>query len=431
MRISLLIPGTGHFHCGSCLRDEALAHGLTREGHEVSVTPLYLPLVLEQEPRPANQAAVQLGGINMYLQQKLSWAGNLPGFLRGLLDRPGLLRWASRRGNMTDSPDLGPLTVATMRGEAGPLSRLVEQLVSGLAGDKQPEVVILSNAMLVGLARGLKAGLPGVRVICTLQGEEPFLDRLPQPYRDQAWSELRSRCTDVDRFIAVSHWYGAQMAGRLDLGPDQMEVVTNGIEVEELAALERRSPAVPTVGFMARLCSDKGLEPLVEAFEQLHTRGNLPGLRLHLCGAVLNEDRRPLAALRARVKRAGLEDQVDIRTNVTRAEKVEFLSSLSVLSVPATYGESFGLYVLEALAAGVPVVQPDHGGLSELVTHTRGGVLYDPSDPEALADALESFLLDTEGRKAAAEHGRAAVLSHYTANRMSADVAQVCASTLE
>jgi glycosyltransferase involved in cell wall biosynthesis len=182
---------------------------------------------------------------------------------------------------------------------------------------------------------------------------------------------------------------------------------------------------------MARLCADKGLEALVEAFEQLHTRGNLPGLRLHLCGAVLNEDRRPLAALRARVKRAGLEDQVDIRTNVTRAEKVEFLSSLSVLSVPATYGESFGLYVLEALAAGVPVVQPDHGGLSELVTHTRGGVLYDPSDPEALADALESFLLDTEGRKAAAEHGRAVVLSHYTANRMSADVAQVCASTLE
>lgn len=412
------------------MRDEALANGLTCEGHEVSVTPLYLPLVLEQEPRTANQAAVRLGGINMYLQQKLSWAGSLPGFLRGLLDRPGLLRWASRRGNMTDSPDLGPLTLATMRGEAGPLSRLVEQLVSGLAGDKQPEVVILSNAMLVGLARGLKAGLPGVRVVCTLQGEEPFLDRLPQPYRDQAWSELRSRCTDVDRFIAVSHWYGAQMAGRLDLGPDQMEVVTNGIEVEELAALERRSPAAPTVGFMARLCEDKGLYSLVAAFEALAASGEHPDLRLKLGGALQPEDRAPLAKLRQHLDRVGLSHRVDFHPNVTRSEKSAFLASLSVLSVPATYGESFGLYVLEALAAGVPVVQPDHGGLTELVRDTQGGLLYDPEDPAALAETLGSFLRDDDALTQAGERGRAAVLGRYTASRMSAEVGHVCASCL-
>ncbi|MDP6741319.1 MAG: glycosyltransferase family 4 protein [Planctomycetota bacterium] len=430
MRISLLIPGTGHFHCGSCLRDEALALGLTREGHEVNVTPLYLPLVLEQESRPENQAPVRLGGINMYLQQKLSWAGSLPGFLRDLLDRPGLLRWASRRGNMTDSPDLGPLTLATLRGEAGPLNSLIEQLVSGLAGDKRPDVVMLSNAMLVGLVRGLKAGLPGVRVICTLQGEEPFLDRLPQPYRDQAWAELRSRCADVERFIAVSHWYGARMAGRLDLGSDQMKVVTNGIEVEELGALERRSPAVPTVGFMARLCEDKGVHTLVAAFESLVASGEHPDLRLKLGGALQPEDRGPLAKLRRHLAKTGLSERVDIHPNVTRSEKSAFLASLSVLSVPATYGESFGLYVLEALAAGVPVVQPDHGGLTELVRDTQGGLLYDPEDPAALANTLGSFLRDDEALTQAGERGRAAVLGRYTASRMSTEVGHVCASCL-
>ena len=331
---------------------------------------------------------------------------------------------------MTDSPDLGPLTVATIRGEAGPLSGLIEQLVSGLAGDKQPEVVILSNAMLVGLVRGLKAGLPGVRAICTLQGEEPFLDSLPQPYRDQAWSELRSRCADVDRFIAVSHWYGAQMAGRLDLGPDQMEVVTNGIEVEELAALERRSPAVPTVGFMARLCADKGLHTLVAAFETLATSGEHPDLRLKLGGALQPEDRVPLAKLRQHLDRVGLSHRVDFHPNVSRSEKSAFLASLSVLSVPATYGESFGLYVLEALAAGVPVVQPDHGGLTELVRDTQGGRLYDPEDPAALAETLGSFLRDDDALAQAGERGRSEVLSRYTASRMSTEVGRVCASCL-
>jgi glycosyltransferase involved in cell wall biosynthesis len=395
------------------------------------VVPLYLPLVLDGQLDLPARDSVQMGGINMYLLQRMPWLRHLPKVLAGQLDRPGLLRWASRRGNMTDSPDLGPLTVETLRGEAGRQASEVKKLIQRLSKSARPDVVVLSNAMLIGLASSLKGGLDGVRVVCTLQGEEPFLDRLPEPYREQAWTELRSRVAGVDAFIGVSRWYGSRMASRLSVDPERLHVVPNGIEVDDLAALPAPSPAVPTIGFLARLCADKGLEPLVEAFEQLHARGTLPGLRLHLCGAVLNEDRRPLAALRARVKRAGLEDQVDILTNVTRAQKVEFLSGLSVLSVPATYGESFGLYVLEALAAGVPVVQPDHGGLSELVTHTRGGVLYDPSDPEALADALESFLLDSEGRKAAAEHGRAAVLSHYTAKRMSADVAQVCASTLE
>ena len=390
------------------------------------VVPLYLPLVLDRPPNIANRDAVQMGGINLYLLQRLPWAARLPKFLARQLDRPGLLRWASRRGNMTDSPDLGPLTVETLRGEAGRMVTEVRKLIQRLSIGERPDVVVLSNAMLTGLASSLKEGLPGVRIVCTLQGEEPFLDRLPEPFREEAWAELQARATAVDAFIGVSEWYASRMATRLRIEPERLHVVPNGIDVEELQTLTPMSSGVPTIGFLARLCDDKGLHSLVDAFEQLHARGNIPGLRLRLCGAVLSEDRRPLKLLRKRLKRAGLQDRVDILTNVTRAQKLEFLSTLSVLSVPATYGESFGLYVLEALAAGVPVVQPDHGGLSELVTKTRGGVLYDIAKPDALALALESFLLDAQERKAAAELGRAAVLRYYNADRMTADVAEVC-----
>jgi len=430
LRICLLIPGTGHFHCGSCLRDEALARSLSDAGHDVSVTPLYLPLVLDQGSITPGEGAVQLGGINMYLQQKLGWAKRLPRWLRRLFDRPGVLRWASRRGNMTDSPDLGPLSVAALRGEAGPLKELLGQLVTRMAEGPHPDVIILSNAMLCGLVRELKAGMPAVRVVCTLQGEEPFLDRLPQPYRDDAWDEMRSRCVEVDGFVAVSHWHGERMKARLNLNPELLTAVPNGIDVEELGAMTRETPSVPTLGFLARLCEDKGLLDLVAAFETLVASGDHPDLRLRLCGTLQPEDRAPLAKLRRRIDRAGLTERVDILPNVTRSEKHTFLSSLSVLSVPATYGESFGLYVLEALAAGVPVVQPDHGGLTELVQDTGGGLLYNPDQEGALARSLNSILLDHPTMARLADQGREAVLARYTSARMAKEVARACKSWL-
>ena len=87
MRFMFLTPGTGHFYCGSCLRDNTLAAALRRLGHDVSVAPLYLPLMLE-EPTPEDATEpVHMGGINMYLQQKTALAGKLPRFVANLLDR--------------------------------------------------------------------------------------------------------------------------------------------------------------------------------------------------------------------------------------------------------------------------------------------------------------------------------------------------------
>jgi glycosyltransferase involved in cell wall biosynthesis len=116
---------------------------------------------------------------------------------------------------------------------------------------------------------------------------------------------------------------------------------------------------------------------------------------------------------------------VEIRPNLPAAEKRAFLQTLSVLSVPATYGEAFGLYVLEALASGVPVVQPRHGAFPELVEATGGGVLCAPDDPAALAAALEE-VLGTPGRAAElGARGRAAVVARFDVEHMARGMLEV------
>ena len=83
--------------------------------------------------------------------------------------------------------------------------------------------------------------------------------------------------------------------------------------------------------------------------------------------------------------------------------KIAFLQSLDLMSVPTVYHESKGNPVLEALANGVPVVLPRHGTFPEMIETTGAGLLCEPLDPAALADALAELILDPSR---AADHGR-------------------------
>jgi len=424
MRITLLVPGTGSFYCGSCLRDHALAVALRGLGHDVEVVPLYLPLFVE-DPNVDPSQPVHMGGINLYLQQKLPALGAAPRFATKLLDAPGLLRWASARGNMTGAASHAEMALSMMRGEEGRQGREVERLAEWLAAEGAPEVFVLSNAMLLGMARTLERRL-GAAIVCTLQGEAPFIDAFPEPLRSEAWRTLAERAAEVDAFVAVSADYGGVMTERLQLDPMRVHVVHNGIPLEGLVTDERPDPDPPVVGYLARMCPDKGLATLVDAFIELHRRGRVPGLRLRAGGVLLAGDRPWLAGLEQRLAAAGLGGHVELLANVDREQKLELLHSLSVLSVPATYGESFGLYVLEALAAGVPVVQPRHGAFPEVLEATGGGLLCEPDDPVSLAEGLEALLLDRERARALGTAGRRAVSEHFTVERMARGVQDVC-----
>lgn len=422
MRIVQITPGTGDFYCGSCLRDNALVRALRARGHDVLMVPLYLPHVTD-EPSAAADTPIFLGGINVYLQQKFSLFRHTPAWLDRWLNSPALLRAAAKHTGMTKAKDLGELTISTLQGEQGHQVKEIEKLVAWLMTQPRPDVVCLSNSMLAGMVRRLKQEL-GVPVVCTLQGEDTFLDGLTTPYRDRAWQILAERCADIDHFIAISRYFGDLMRQRMQLPDDSVTVVYTGIPLEGFEPAPA-PPRPPVIGYLARMHPGKGLGTLVDAFIILKQRDRIKDLRLRVAGAKTATDEPYVRSLLQRLTAAKLEHAVEFLPNLDRDAKLRFLSSLSVFSVPATYGEGFGLYVIEALASGVPVVQPRHAAFPELLERTGGGRLCEPDNPASLADALEELLLKPDQATELGRQGRAAVWQHFSIEQMARSVEDV------
>lgn len=425
MRIVQLTPGTGNFICGSCVRDNTLVRALRRMGHDVTMVPLYLPHALDEEP--AVDAPVFFGGINVYLQQKFPLAGYLPRPVQRLLDRPVLLRWLAGHAGMTRARDLGELTVSMIQGEHGHQHRELDKLIAYLHEHGRPDAISLSNAMLLGMARRLRREL-GCPVVCTLAGEDTFLDALVEPYRTRAWSELQRRAGDADALVAVSRYYAGVMSQRLSIPAERVHVVHNGIDTEgfEPTTAPAGPQHPPAIGYLARLCETKGLATLVEAFILLRRcRPELGAVKLILAGSMTASDRPFVDQQLDRLRAAHLHDDVELLPNLDHAAKQRMLRRITALSVPATYGESFGLYLLEAWASGAAVVQPRHAAFPELLEPTGGGILVEPHDPAALAEALASLIADPDRAREVGRRGRQAVLDRFTADHMAAGVMQV------
>lgn len=422
MRIVQLTPGTGSFHCGTCMRDNGLVVELRRQGHEAVMAPLYLPPTLD-EASTAEGVPLFYGGVNVYLQQKSAIFRHTPRWLDKVLDAPKLLLAAGKRAGMTSARELGELTLSMLRGEEGKQAKELDRLLDWLAAEMNPEVVCLSQSLLIGMARRIRQRT-NAAIVCTLQGEDSFLDSLPGTMSREAWDILSERAADVDAFIAPSQYYADLMRTRARLPVERVHVVSNGINLEGYSAVER-VPNPPVLGYLARLSPVKGLDQLVEAFVLLRARGRVANLKLRVAGTQTDADLPFVERMKARLAEKGLLGEAEFLPNLDRAEKIGYLQSLSVLSVPVLYGESFGLYVIEALAAGVPVVQPRHGAFPELVEATGGGVVCEPGDPVALAEAIEALLLDPEKRARHATAGRRAVLENFSVERMAQGVLRV------
>ena len=411
-------------YCGNCFRDNALVHALRKEAHSVLMVPLYLPMTLD-EPDESVGTPIFYGGINVYLQHKSGVFKHLPRPLHQWLSSPQVLKWASGRAAKTRAQDVGELTISMMRGEEGQQAAELEKLIVWLKTQKPPDVICLSNALLIGLVRRLKKDLR-TSVVCMLQGEDSFLDSLPENVRQRAWDLLAERAKEVDLFIAPSKYYGDLMQRRLRLPSAKMRVVYNGINLEGFAPAEHR-PNPPVLGYFARMCREKGLDTLVEAYLILRQRNKIPGLRLKVGGGCGPADENFVTELEEKLENAGFLPDAEFRPNLSRQAKQEFLRGLSVFSVPALYGEAFGLYLLEAWASGLPVVQPRHAAFPELVEVTGGGIICEPGKPAALADAVESMLLDEPRRRTLADAGKKAVERDFNMRHMAERVLQVYA----
>ena len=411
MRIAYLTAGAAGMYCGSCMHDNTLAAGLRTVGCDTTLIPTYTPIRTDETDASVDQ--VFFGGINIYLQQKIPFFRHVPRFLDRFLDSPWLIRRVTRKATSMDLRELGALTVSMLKGTDGYQRKEVARLCDWLEKDLRPDLVLFTNALIGGVIPELKRRLK-VPIVVTLQGDDIFLESLPEPYRTQAIREIGRQVPSVSGYLTHSQYYADFMAEYLKLPRDLFSITPLGLDVQDFlgepadVGSEQR-PA--TIGYLARLAPEKGLEVLVDAFMELHRRAAVPGLRLRIAGWLGSTQKEFAETQFQRLRDAGLAEYFEYVGSPDRAGKVDFLRSVDLLCVPTVYREPKGLFALEALAMGLPVVLPRHGAFPELLADVGGGVLVPPGDVGALADALATLTLDPTRCRELGRQGREGVLA--------------------
>lgn len=428
MKIACITAGAGRMYCGSCLRDNSLARALMEAGQDVLLIPTYTPTRTDE--LNVSQNRIFLGGLNVYLQQHFGIFRKAPDAIDRLLDFKPLLKLLTRLGIPVDPESLGDLTVSMLLGTKGSLRKEIIRLVRYLADEVAPEIVILPNSLLISLAPAIKAEM-NVPVCCTLQGEDLFLAGLREPYRTEAVRIIRENAAHVDAFIAVSDYGARSMADFLDIDRDRIHVVPLGINFDGFRASKIQDSAPFTIGYLARITKEKGLHLLCDAYRILRFRSEITSSRLWAAGYLAPEQKSYLAEINKNMNTWGIDDQFKYHGELDRPGKIEFLSALSVFSVPEEYAEPKGLFLLEAMASGVPVVQPRRGAFTEILEKTGGGILVEPDNPEALAQGILELWKDPVKRMELGAQGFRNVRAHYSVAQMAESALAVYQSVLQ
>jgi glycosyltransferase involved in cell wall biosynthesis len=434
MKILQITAGAAGMYCGSCTRDNALARELLARGHDVTLIPVYTP-TRPDEPN-VSRNRVLFGGISVYLQQHVSFFRWTPRVLDRLWDSPRVIGTFAKRAISTDARTLGDMTISMLQGERSVLRKEFDKLVDWMRDEPVPDIVNLPNSLLIALAAPLKRVFQRP-VCCTFQGEELFLDGLVSPYRERALALIRDQAGAIDRFVAVSDYCARFMASYLGIPASRISVVPLGINMDGYEPGIRnqdsgiRNPGPFTVGYFARVAPEKGLHLLADAYVRLRRQTMPAPMRLEVAGYLGHANKSYLDRVRQTLDHAGLGSEFAYRGELDRAGKLAFLRQLDVLSVPATYDEPKGMFLLEAMASGVPVVQPRRGAFVEIVDRTGGGLLVAPDDPDALAEGLHTVWSSAARRATLAERAFHGVRAHYTVAQSADRLLEVYASVLD
>ncbi len=415
MRLLQFSAGAGAMYCGSCLHSNTLALHLSALGVDVTLVPLYTPTRTDE--KNASTGHVFFGGVSVFLEEKIPLLRRTPKLFDALWDSNAALYAVGLLNTSTDPAALGPLTVSMLRGEAGHQKKEVEHLSAWLDKQRPFDVALIPYALLLGLAPMLKAR--GLKVACELQGEDLFLDGLTEPWRTEARQLIAERAKEVDLFIAGSRYYAGMMSSDLKIPREKIQIVRHGIDIDErLMTLKQAHSSEFTVGFFARIAPEKGLHVLADAYIKFRERHPGRKARLAAGGYLAGEHRPYLLGIEDKLRAAGRESEFHYYGSPDRQGKFEFLRSLDLLAAPTPYREPKGLFAMEALACGVPVVLPRHGAFPELVEATDGGLLHTAGDEAELVIALARLADDHETRKAMGARGARAVREHFAAPLM-------------
>jgi glycosyltransferase involved in cell wall biosynthesis len=424
MNILSLTAGTGSVYAGSGLRDNTLAAEWQRRGHHVTLVPLYTP-TLTDEPN-VSQRRVFFGGV--YLQQHVPLVRRTPSMLDRLWDSAAVLRAVARRQSIADAQLRDDAIVSMLEVEQGAQRRELERLIAWLGTFPEPDVICLSSAMLIGLARPLRQAL-GARVCCLLSDEDALLDRLHEPHRNQALGLIRRLAGEVELFAACSRDTATYMTSYFGIPPERIRVAPLGIttqdfdrapgrRAQEVSRRDRDAKRPFTIGYLARIVPDKGLDRLIDAYRQLREERGMPAVRLEIAGPLPAEHRDYFAGIERRLHDWGYAGDYRYHGALSRTAKVAFYAQLDAFSVPAATREPKGLSVLEAMASGVPVVEPRRGACIEAIESTGGGFLVGPDSAECIAEGLWQLWQDPVVRERCGDDAADEVRERFTAWHM-------------
>ena len=410
MKIVTIVPGFGgSFYCGNCLRDSVFVNTLKAMGHDSVMLPIYLPLTYNNHE--TGQIPVFYGAVNIYLKQNFKLLRHMPAWLHRFFDSGPILKYAAHKAGSTRAAGLEEMTISMLQGVDGFQAEELQQLIDYLKYQEKPDVIHLSNSLLLGLAKKIHEELT-IPVVCSLQDEDVWIDAMVPVYRQKLWDLMAEKGLEVDAFVGVSSYFGNWMKEKLQIPDSKMHIVSIGIDPEQYKVfIPNLDP--PTIGYLSRICEDNGFEVLVDAFILLKNNPSYRNARLRVTGGMTGDDTHFVKKQVKKLKRKGYHKDVEFMENFRPDDLHHFFHGLSVVSVPVLKGEAFGLYQLEALASGIPVVQPALGAFPEIAETTGGGLIYQPNTPSALANALAELFSNPEKLQDMSIEGRRAIITKY------------------
>ena len=389
MKILHIIPGSGgSFYCGNCMRDSKYVPALKALGHDVVKLPMYLPLFANVEEE--NDTPVFYGAVSIYLKQLYPVFRKAPKWVDSLLNAKPLLKLAAKYSGSTDAKGLEDMTISMLMGEEGQQSEELERMVDWIVDHYKPDVIHLSNALLLGLAPTIKRRLDTV-LICSLQDEDVWVDVMDPQFRDRVWGLMEKAVEHVDGFVAVSDYYASRMKESMKIPAEKLTSIHIGVDPTDYFPhpIENKKR---TIGYVSRMCHENGLDILVDAFIGLKKKAGFEDVTLMITGGSTALDNKYLNNIKALLKKNNLEEQVHFHEDFSAVGLKDFYEKVMLLSVPVRNGEAFGIYLLESMASGVPVIQPALGGFPEIIKLSGGGVIYQPNEPASLTQALADTL---------------------------------------
>ncbi|PLX13747.1 MAG: hypothetical protein C0598_02890 [Marinilabiliales bacterium] len=423
MKIVNIVPGFGGtFYCGNCLRDSGYTKSLIDLGHEAMMLPIYLPLTIKNGVEE-DESPIFYGAVNIYLKQNFKIFRNMPHWMENFFNSPSILRFASKKAGSTRTEGLEEMTISMLRGKDGNQNVELQELIDFLKVHEKPDVVHLSNALLLGLAKQIKEQL-NIPVVCSLQDEDVWVDAMNDHYREKVWDLMSEKAKGVDAFIAVSDYYADEMRIKMNIPDEKMHIVPIGIDSSIYKYAEPKTDPL-VIGYISRMYEEHGFGLLIDAFIKLKQNQKFKNVLLKLSGGYTADDKKYVHQQMRKLKKAGIAEDVEIIEDYLPHERYKFFNQISLLTVPVLKGEAFGTYQLESLACGIPLVQPALGAFPEIIEKTSGGHTYTPNTAEAIVEKWKEVLSNPKEIIEMGKRGQKSVNEKYAIHEISKSVLEI------